>query len=149
MEAFICKTYDPPEVLKLTEVEKNLPKDNEVLFKIHATTINAADCNVRGLSYIPPGLGFLAKMMLGFKKPKISITGYVPAGEAEAGGKKVKFGGGANCEKNDNLQFLCKLIENGKLKPVPDRTIPFDDLVEAHRCTETCSKHDNVAVHII
>ena len=89
MKAFICEKFGPPEVLHLKEVEKPVPKDNEVLIKVHATTANAADCNVRGLSYIPTGLGFVAKMMLGFNKPKISITGSVLAGEVEAAGKNV------------------------------------------------------------
>ena len=89
MKAYFCEKYGPPEVLQLKEVEKPIPMDNEVLIKVHATTVNAADCNVRGLSYIPSGLGIVAKMMLGFKRPKISITGSVLAGEVEAIGKNV------------------------------------------------------------
>ena len=89
MKAYTCEKYGPPEVLQLKEVGKPVPKENEVLIKVHASTVNAADCNVRGLSYIPTGLGFVAKLMLGFNKPKISIGGSVLAGEVEAVGKKV------------------------------------------------------------
>lgn len=89
MKAYICEKFGPPEVLQLKEVEKPLVKENEVLIKVHATTVNAADCNIRGMSYIPSGLGFVAKMMMGFNKPKISITGSVLAGEVEAVGKNV------------------------------------------------------------
>lgn len=326
MKAFICEKYGPPEVLKLKEVEKPVPKDDEVLIKVFASTVNAADCNVRGLSYIPPGLGLVAKMMLGFKKPKISVTGSALAGEVEAigknvtsfkvgdqvygtgpklgayaeyacrpengalalkpknisfeeaatvpygaltalyflrdvarvssgqkvlvngasggvgvyavqlaryfgaevtgvcstrnlkfvkslgarkvidytkddpaqsaetwdvildvvvgktsfsrfknslttkghylvvagglrdmlqmirtsfsKGKKVIFGGGSACEKKENLEFLNELIEEGKMKPVVDKTFPFEELVEAHRYTESGSKRGSVAVKI-
>jgi len=327
MKAYVCEKYGPPEVLQLKEVENPVPKDNEVLIKVHATTVNAADCNVRGLSYIPTGLGFIAKSMLGFKKPRISITGSVLAGEVEATGekvtsfkigdqvfgtgpelgayaeyacrpekgalalkpgntsfeeaatvpygaltalyflrdvakvspgqkvlvngasggvgvyavqlaryfgaevtgvcgtrnvefvkslgahkaidytqedpakmgekwdvildvvvgktsftrfkksltsrgyylavagglgdmlqmirtsfakgKKVIFGGGTACEKKENLEFLKDLIEEGKLKPVLDKTFPFKDLVEAHRYTESRSKRGSVAVSLL
>lgn len=89
MKAIICTQYGPPEVLQITEVEKPVPKENEVLIKIRATTVNAADCNARGLSYIPAGLGLLAKVMIGFNKPKKSILGSVLAGEVESVGKAV------------------------------------------------------------
>jgi NADPH:quinone reductase-like Zn-dependent oxidoreductase len=89
MKAVVCEKYGPPEVLELKEKDKPVPKDYEVLVKVHASTVNAADCNVRGLTYIPPGLGFLAKSMLGFKKPKISVLGSVLAMEIEAAGKEV------------------------------------------------------------
>jgi NADPH:quinone reductase-like Zn-dependent oxidoreductase len=90
MKAVICEKYGPPEVLKFSEVEKPVPGDSEILVKVHASTVNAADCNIRGLSYIPDGLGLVAKMMLGFSGPKIRITGSVLAGEVEAVGKEVK-----------------------------------------------------------
>ena len=90
MKAVVCEKYGPPEVLKIKEVDKPVPKENEVLIKVHASSVNAADCNVRGLSYIPTGLGLLAKMMLGFNKPKIPVIGSVLAGEIEATGSNVK-----------------------------------------------------------
>ena len=91
MKAAVCTKYGKPEeVLQMVEVDKPIPKENEVLIKVRATTVNAADCNARGLSYIPTGLGFLAKLMLGFNKPKKSILGSVLAGEVESVGKDVK-----------------------------------------------------------
>ena len=91
MKAVIYEKFGPPEVLMIRERDKPVPGDNEVLVKVRATTVNAADCNVRGFSYIPPGLGFLARMMMGFGKPKISIPGSALAGDVEAVGKDVKL----------------------------------------------------------
>lgn len=327
MKAVVCEKYGPPEVLKFQEIEKPVPNDDEVLIKIHATSVNAADCNVRGLTFIPNGLGFLAKLMLGFNKPKIKILGSVFAGEIEAigksvkslkvgdkvfgsgpqmgtyaeytcrpeigpialmpenisfeqaatvpygaltalyfirdlaniksgqkvlvrgasggvgvyavqlsryfgadvtgvcstanvefvkslgalkvidytkvditqlnekwdividivvgktsfshfkgilndngyylaiaggvndimqmlwtkirGGKKVKFGGGESCEKKENLIFLSELIQQGKIKPVLDKTFSFDQIVEAHKYAESSDKKGNIAVLIV
>jgi NADPH:quinone reductase-like Zn-dependent oxidoreductase len=124
MKAVVCEEYGPPEVLKLKEVDKPVPKENEVLIKVHASTVNAADCNIRGLSYIPPGLGLLAKLMLGFNKPKISIIGSVLAGEIEAIGSDVKtfkpgdqiFGTGP--ELGAYAEYACR-PENGAIAVKP------------------------------
>ena len=90
MKAIVCTEYGPPEVLQLKEVEKPTPKDNEVLIKVHATSVTAGDCNARNFVFIPPGLSPLVRLMLGFKKPKKSILGADVAGEIEAVGKNVK-----------------------------------------------------------
>jgi NADPH2:quinone reductase len=90
MKAVVYEKFGPPEVLELREVEKPVPGDREVLIRVRATTVNAADCNGRGFSYIPTGLGFLARLMLGIRKPKISILGSALAGEIETVGKDVK-----------------------------------------------------------
>ena len=90
MKAIVCTEYGPPEVLKPKEVEKPTPRDNEVLIKVYATSVTAGDCNARGLVFIPPGLGPLALLMLGLRKPKKSILGADLAGEIEAVGKDVR-----------------------------------------------------------
>ena len=124
MKAVVCEKYGPPEVLQFKEVDKPIPKDNEILIKVHASSVNAADCNVRGLSYIPTGLGLVAKLMLGFKKPKISIIGSVLAGEVESIGKNViifkpgdkVFGTGP--EMGAYAEYVCR-PENGAIAKLP------------------------------
>ncbi len=90
MKAIVCTEYGPPDVLYLKEVEKPNPKDNEVLIRVYATSVTAGDCNARGFIFIPPGLGPLARLMLGLRKPNKAILGADLAGEIEAVGKDVK-----------------------------------------------------------
>jgi NADPH:quinone reductase-like Zn-dependent oxidoreductase len=90
MKAVVCTKYGPPEVLQLTEVEKPVPKDNEVLIKIHATTVTAADFRIRSFT-VPASFRIPARFALGFTKPKKSILGVELAGEIESTGKHVKL----------------------------------------------------------
>ena len=71
------------------EVEKPTPKDNEVLIKVHASTVTAGDCNARGFVFVPPGFGLLPRLMFGLRKPKKTILGTELAGEIEAVGEAV------------------------------------------------------------
>ncbi len=89
MKAIVYTEYGPADVLHLAEVEKPTPKDSEVLIKIHATTVTAGDCNARGSTFVPPGFGFLQRLMFGLRRPKRPILGVELAGEIEAVGQAV------------------------------------------------------------
>lgn len=83
MKAIIYTKYGPPDVLELTEVEKPVPKDTEVLIKIYAATVNRTDC---GFLRAAP---FIVRFFSGLMKPKNTILGNEFAGQIEAVGKDV------------------------------------------------------------
>lgn len=90
MKAVVCTQYGPPEVLRITELEKPIPKDNEILVKVYATTVTAADYRLRSFN-VPILFWLPARLMLGFRKPRKSILGMELSGEIEAIGKEVKL----------------------------------------------------------
>jgi len=92
MKTMVCKKYGPPEVLKMEKVSKPIPKDNEILVKIHASTVTAGDVGLRsGMKSLPFLLRLFGRIMFGFRKPKKSILGMELAGEIESVGKEVKL----------------------------------------------------------
>ncbi len=99
MKAIVYTRYGPPDVLRLEEVEKPIPGDNDVLIKVHATSVNAYDWHM--LRADP----FFIRPISGLTKPKNTILGVDVAGRVEAVGRNAKrfqpgdevFGNGGGC----------------------------------------------------
>jgi len=83
MRAVVYDTYGPPEVLRLAEVARPVPKEDEVLVKIHATTVNRTDCGWRSAE------PFFVRAFLGLRRPQRRILGSELAGEVVAVGPAV------------------------------------------------------------
>ncbi|SET43069.1 NADPH:quinone reductase [Natronincola peptidivorans] len=88
MEAIICTKYGGPEALQCMEVEKPVPKDNEVLIRIYATTVTRGDTRIRGFD-VPLSFWIPARLALGLTKPRKDILGNELAGVVESVGKDV------------------------------------------------------------
>ena len=91
MKAIVYTEYGSPDVLQLKGVEKPVPEDNEVLIKIHATTVTTADVNARGFIFVFPGFKLLSRLAFGVRGPRNQILGFELAGEIEAVGREVKL----------------------------------------------------------
>jgi NADPH:quinone reductase-like Zn-dependent oxidoreductase len=89
MKAIVCTKYGPPNVFQLKEVEKPIPRDNEVLIKVHAAAVTISDCIVRS-GKVSPLLWIPMRIFVGFRRPRKPILGYELAGEVEEIGKDVK-----------------------------------------------------------
>ena len=90
MKAILHTQYGPPDVLRLIEVETPVPKDNEILIAVHATTVSTGDCNVRNFTFVTKSMLPIAKLMFGIRKPwKARVLGTELAGEVTRVGKHV------------------------------------------------------------
>jgi NADPH:quinone reductase-like Zn-dependent oxidoreductase len=88
MKAIVATKYGPPEVLQIKEIEKPVPGDNELLVKVYATTVSAADFRVRSFT-VPISFWLPARFALGLTKPRNSVLGMDFAGVVEVVGKNV------------------------------------------------------------
>jgi NADPH:quinone reductase-like Zn-dependent oxidoreductase len=97
MKAVICTKYGPPEVLKLSEVERPIPTENEMLVKVFATAATVSDTIIRSLN-VPGGhafpiehfMKFVMRTVIGFNKPRNPILGLVFSGVVESVGENIK-----------------------------------------------------------
>lgn len=120
MKAIVYKEYGTPEVLKLQQVEKPTPKDNEILIKVVATAVNSGDCRLRAAD------PFAIRLAFGLLKPKINILGSVLSGIVEKTGKDVthfKVGdevfGSTDMRFGAHAEYIC-LPQTGALALKPN-----------------------------
>lgn len=132
MKAIVFTEYGSPDVLQLQEVAKPVPKDSEILVRVHATPVNYGDLTARNFANLTsgefnmPALLFIpARMSFGWNKPKINILGSELAGEVESVGKRVtKFKSGdrvfayVGMHMGANAEYIC-LPENGTIALKP------------------------------
>ena len=90
MKAIVCTRYGPPDVLQLQEVERPAPRDNDILVKVHASTVTAGDCRIRSFTF-PRWFWLPGRIMFGLRKPRRKIPGCDLAGEIESVGKDVRL----------------------------------------------------------
>jgi NADPH:quinone reductase-like Zn-dependent oxidoreductase len=83
MKAAVHTSYGPPDVVRISEVEKPAPGDNELLVRVHATTVNRTDCGLRAAK------PFFVRLLTGLARPRVTILGSEFAGEVEAVGQGV------------------------------------------------------------
>jgi len=117
MRAVVYDRYGPPEVLRLEDVERPVPEDDEVLVKIHATTVNRTDTGLRSAEF------FISRFFTGLRRPKRKILGMEFAGEVEAVGAAVtEFGVGDHVfgvkGSGAHAEFVCAR-ESGPLAHKP------------------------------
>src|SRR6266403_3654508 len=127
MKAILHTQYGPPDLLRFKEVDKPVPKDNEVLIRVHATTVSTGDCNMRNFTFVTKSMLPMAKLMFGIGKPwKERILGTELAGEVEGAGQDVaRFKTGDRVVASTGMaggghaQYAC-LPETGAVVIKPD-----------------------------
>jgi NADPH:quinone reductase-like Zn-dependent oxidoreductase len=123
MKAVVHDRYGPPEVQELREVERPEPKDDELLVRVHATTVNQTDCHIRAAKPV------FWRFMAGFLRPKQKILGTEFAGEVEAVGSAVtEFRPGDRVfgrRWGAHAEYLC-LRESDRVIHMPEG-MPFVD----------------------
>jgi NADPH:quinone reductase-like Zn-dependent oxidoreductase len=126
MRAVVYDRYGPPEVLRIEDVERPIPRDDEVLVKIHATTVNRADVHFREANRSNGiAASLLSRMVSGVRRPRHRILGREFAGEVEAVGAKVSefavgdrvFGLGG-LTFGAHAEFIC-IRESHRIAPMP------------------------------
>lgn len=139
MKAAVYTQYGPPEVLQIKQVEKPIPKKNEILLRIKATAVNSGDWRVRKAN------PFAVRFIFGLTKPKILILGSVFSGEVESIGddvKKIKVGdlvfGHTDMKFGAYAEYIC-LPENASIALKPAKishneaaVIPFGGVTALH-----------------
>lgn len=125
MRAVICERYGGPEVLRIAEIAKPEPAEDEVLVRVHAATVTSADRRLRSMD-MPQGFGLIARAMFGITKPRNTVLGSEFSGQIESTGTKVtrfrrgdKVFGSSGASLGCHAEYLC-IKETGAvaLKPL-------------------------------
>lgn len=133
MKAIVAPRYGSPDVLRLVDLPKPVPTDNEVLVRIHATTVNSGDTRVRALR-VPRGLGPMVRLSMGIFRPRQPVLGIDLAGVVESVGRSVTaFKPGDRVLGSPGFAFGCHaeyrcLPADGTIVKIPD-ALSFEDAV--------------------
>jgi NADPH:quinone reductase-like Zn-dependent oxidoreductase len=162
MKAIVCTKYGSPDVLQLKEVNKPIPKNNELLVKVHASTVTSSDCRGRSFTYAPWFMPF-GLMIYGIRKPRKNIPGDELAGEIEAVGKGVKlfkkgdqvfgmsseFGfGGTNAEYKCLPELKLVALKPTNMSYEEAAAVPFGGVTAWHFLKKASIKHgDKVLIY--
>jgi NADPH:quinone reductase-like Zn-dependent oxidoreductase len=153
VRAVVYDRYGPPEVQRLEEVERPVPREDEVLVKIHATTVTRTDCGIRA------GKPFFVRLIFGLRRPKQRILGTELAGEIEAVGAAVSkfaigdhvFGSTEAFKSGSHAEFVC-VREIGPLAHKPaamtfeEAAAVTDGAVLALMCLESVHPQSGQAI---
>jgi NADPH:quinone reductase-like Zn-dependent oxidoreductase len=131
MKAIMCTAYGPPEVLRLVEVKKPVPKPNEVLIRVHASTVTFGDCEIRNLT-LPAWTRLPLRLIMGYRRPRRLIPGMEFAGVVESVGVKVSafkpgdaIFGSTGMGMGGNAEYVCRPVTAALgLKP---ENVSFED----------------------
>ncbi|MEV0130629.1 zinc-binding dehydrogenase [Dactylosporangium sp. NPDC050688] len=123
MQAVMFHAYGPPEVLVQAELPVPVPRRDQVLVRVHATTVTSAECGMRR------GEPRWGRLILGPRRPRkgVRVLGLEFAGEVAA---------------------LRDLLAGQRLRVVIDRTYPLSEIVEAHRYVDSGHKVGNVVITV-
>ena len=131
MKAYVCRRYGGPEVVELADVATPSPRHDEVLIRIHATTVSSGDSRVRALR-VPRGLGLMSRLALGLRRPRQPILGTELSGTVEEVGRAVtRFKPGDPVLAFPGVKFGCHaeyrvMAENGPIALKPT-TLSFEE----------------------
>jgi 2-desacetyl-2-hydroxyethyl bacteriochlorophyllide A dehydrogenase len=139
MKAAVCTKYGEPDFLQLTDVAKPTPKENQILVKIHASSVTSGDARIRRAD------PFVIRLIFGFKRPRKSVLGVVVAGEVESIGTEVtnfkvgdKVFGTTGMSFGAHAEYQC-IDEKGTLALIPEKmtyneaaAIPFGATAALH-----------------
>jgi NADPH:quinone reductase-like Zn-dependent oxidoreductase len=114
MKAILCPSYGPADVLTLVDIDKPVPKSNDVLVRVVASTVTFGDCEIRNL-LLPGWIRLPMRLIFGYRKPKRFIPGMEFSGIVESVGNKVStfkpgdaIFGSTGMAMGGNAEYVCR-----------------------------------------